>query len=404
MADMKCSHTGRSAGGQSIGSMSNPLAVVDTLHSKSRATPTAKQAPRRKGRGRRRKTDDDREIETVVFGNVRFRAWYQSWYPKDFIGEGKGVIKNLYVCPKCFAYSRGEDDTEIHAWLRHWRSCRRVVIPGNRIYVHGNWEEKGIDGVEEEKGTWSIWEVDGATETLFCQNLSLFAKIFLDNKSVFFDVSTFNFFLLVYAPPSADPPQSPQIVGFFSKEKMSWDNNNLACILIFPPWQHRGLGSLLIGISYAIARREEIMGGPEKPISELGMKSYQGYWASEIAKFLLQWREDTHPGLDVNTISRGTWISPDDCLSVLREMEIYEHGGSLTLASHSLQMADEQSEALETQGKLRRRGTNKKKDCVHIDKQRVRKWVACKGIRMERLVCEQGFRPGYALKIRQTLE
>lgn len=55
-----------------------------------------------------------------------------------------------------------------------------------------------------------------------------------------------------------------QVVGFFSKEKMSWDNNNVACILVFPPWQKRGLGQLLMGVSYELSRREGRLGGPEK--------------------------------------------------------------------------------------------------------------------------------------------
>jgi len=55
-----------------------------------------------------------------------------------------------------------------------------------------------------------------------------------------------------------------QVVGFFSKEKMSWDNNNLACILVFPPWQKQGLGQILMGASYEMSRREERLGGPEK--------------------------------------------------------------------------------------------------------------------------------------------
>jgi GNAT superfamily N-acetyltransferase len=62
--------------------------------------------------------------------------------------------------------------------------------------------------------------------------------------------------------PSA--PQTPQVVGFFSKEKMSWDNNNLACILVFPPWQKQGLGQILMGASYELSKREGRLGGPEK--------------------------------------------------------------------------------------------------------------------------------------------
>lgn len=96
---------------------------------------------------------------------------------------------------------------------------------------------------------------------LYSQNLSLFAKLFLDTKSVFYDVTTFRYYLLVLTDPQTT---DRQVVGFFSKEKMSWDNNNVACILVFPPWQKRGLGQLLMGVSYELSRREGRLGGPEK--------------------------------------------------------------------------------------------------------------------------------------------
>ena len=106
---------------------------------------------------------------------------------------------------------------------------------------------------------------------LFCQNLSLFAKLFLENKSVCYDLTSFNYYLLVYnnsnvssSTPDEDESSSQQVIGFFSKEKMSWDNNNLACILVFPPWQKRGLGKILMGVSYELSRKEGRIGGPEK--------------------------------------------------------------------------------------------------------------------------------------------
>jgi hypothetical protein len=111
--------------------------------------------------------------------------------------------------------------------------------------------------------------------------LSLFAKLFLDNKSIFYDVTTFNYYLLVRTSIDESNLSSTgrltlavvggeesnynrQVIGFFSKEKMSWDNNNLACILVFPPWQRRGLGKILMGVSYELSRRDGRMGGPEK--------------------------------------------------------------------------------------------------------------------------------------------
>ncbi|KAJ8123771.1 hypothetical protein ONZ43_g348 [Nemania bipapillata] len=270
------------------------------------------------------------------------------------IGGGKrepSMLDRLYICPCCFKYSK-----EMIPWWRHVQYCeKKAFVPGTKIYTHprhskavskshtnpalpnsigtgkGKGKSKGDNNRGDQlaneavlsEGEWSVWEVDGEKDTLFCQNLSLFAKLFLDNKSVFFDVSGFNYFLLVYTPPLSEthpgPPKQtdpapvgsaysaptsstlpvssstsplrccrPQIVGFFSKEKLSWDNNNLACILVFPPWQRKGLGALLMGVSYEISRREGILGGPEKPISELGRKGYKRFWAGEITRWILE--------------------------------------------------------------------------------------------------------------------
>lgn len=88
-------------------------------------------------------------------------------------------------------------------------------------------------------------------------------------------MTTFLYYVLVSHNPSpavttspasstsSDAPQQ-QVVGFFSKEKMSWDNNNLACILVFPPWQKQGLGQILMGASYELSKNEGRLGGPEK--------------------------------------------------------------------------------------------------------------------------------------------
>lgn len=40
-----------------------------------------------------------------------------------------------------------------------------------------------------------------------------------------------------------------QIVGYFSKEKESADNYNVACILTMPPFQRKGYGTFLIAFS-----------------------------------------------------------------------------------------------------------------------------------------------------------
>jgi histone acetyltransferase HTATIP len=129
------------------------------------------------------------------------------------------------------------------------------------------------------KDNYSLYEIDGEKHKLYAQNLCLFAKLFLDTKSVFYDVTTFLYYLLVAHDPKPSilntglggdiVGQQGQVVGFFSKEKMSWDSNNLACILVFPPWQKQGLGQILMGASYEMSRREGRLGGPEKRMSSL---------------------------------------------------------------------------------------------------------------------------------------
>jgi len=98
--------------------------------------------------------------------------------------------------------------------------------------------------------------------------LSLFAKLFLDNKSIYYDVEGFQYYLLCETSKdttsSTGKNKSTRIVGFFSKEKMSWDDYNLACILVFPPFQRKGLGKLLIAFSYEISRLDNKVGSPEK--------------------------------------------------------------------------------------------------------------------------------------------
>jgi MYST family zinc finger domain len=107
-----------------------------------------------------RERDLERNIDNVIFGDVTFKAWYPSWYPKEIIGEkalsceGKGpgiTVKELYICRRCFGYSKSLVD-----WVRHCRCCEREV-PGRKVYSHG---------AEGEGGGWSVWEVDGGIETV----------------------------------------------------------------------------------------------------------------------------------------------------------------------------------------------------------------------------------------------
>lgn len=254
---------------------------------------------------------------------------------------------------------------------------------------------------------------------------------------------------------------------------MSWDNNNLACILVFPPWQRKGLGSILMGVSYEISRREGILGGPEKPISELGRKGYKRFWAGEIARWLLgleissssesesgseslsveagvvDGEEEEDDGedeekiaaaaaaedgktvtgevqtsfVDIQMCSKATWIVPEDCLLVLREMGVVEEarpGASSSSSSSSpvnttaataataaaaaaipaedAAAATTEEDVDEKRAAAAAKGVKKPVPRVRVDKAAVRRWVKANKIELERTCDPGGFLEGYAIK------
>ncbi|EUC46617.1 hypothetical protein COCMIDRAFT_35729 [Bipolaris oryzae ATCC 44560] len=251
----------------------------------------------------------------VVLGSLLIKPWYPSFYPEELVGRR---VERLYVCQWCFKYSK-----ELVGFLGHLKACplRNTPPPGINVYTKDNY---------------SLYEIDGEKNKLYAQNLSLFAKLFLDTKSVFYDVTTFLYYLLVAHNPTPSIPNTNleeettpsgvgaqgQVVGFFSKEKMSWDNNNLACILVFPPWQKQGLGQLLMGASYEMSRREERLGGPEKPLSDLGRIAYNHYWSQTLARTLLSC--PSKKTLTVQELREKTYIVPEDIIATLQLMDVLE--------------------------------------------------------------------------------
>ncbi|CAG8756517.1 23201_t:CDS:2, partial [Cetraspora pellucida] len=154
---------------------------------------------------------------------------------------------------------------------------------------------------------------------------------------IYYDVESFLFYILT----EVDDRNEEHVIGYFSKEKISYDNYNLACILVFPPYQRRGYGLLLIDFSYELSKREHKIGSPERPISDLGIKGYHSYWKRTILKIL----QDHTPNLykvqegastingdemshndngrfmiTINEISLMTSIRREDIIYTLQEM------------------------------------------------------------------------------------
>ncbi|KAG0269859.1 K(lysine) acetyltransferase [Linnemannia exigua] len=200
-----------------------------------------------------------RNVEWILYGGYDIATWYYSPYPDEYQD-----CQRLFICEYCLKYIR-----TVESFITHTKNtCKRKRPPGTVVY---------------SKGVNKIYKVDGKTNKLYCQNLCLLAKLFLDNKTLYFDVPGFQFFVLTETRSSdrADVP-----VGFFSKEIVSYDGYNLACILVLPPFQRKSYGKLLIEFSYELTKIEGKVGSPEKPLSDLGKLGYVSYWITAILREL----------------------------------------------------------------------------------------------------------------------
>ena len=75
-----------------------------------------------------------------------------------------------------------------------------------------------------------------------------------------------------------------------------------------------------MGVSYELSRRENRIGGPEKPLSELGRKGYMEFWQARIAKTVLGLNAKTT--LNISEIAEKCWMLPEDVVAALKEMGI----------------------------------------------------------------------------------
>ncbi|KAI1292005.1 Histone acetyltransferase KAT8 [Halotydeus destructor] len=230
-------------------------------------------------------------VDRIQFGKYEIDAWYFSPYPEDF-----GKQPKLWICEFCLKYMKLEKTYRFHQGDCVWRQP-----PGKEIY---------------RKASVSVYEVDGKDHKIYCQNLCLLAKLFLDHKTLFFDVEPFMFYILCEIDK-----HGAHIVGYFSKEKESPDGNNLACILTLPPYQRKGYGKFLIAFSYEVSKLEGSIGSPEKPLSDLGKLSYRSYWSWVLLEILRDFRGT----LTIRDLSQMTSITQNDIIGTLQSLNMVKY-------------------------------------------------------------------------------
>uniref|UniRef100_A0A8D2ZG42 histone acetyltransferase n=1 Tax=Scophthalmus maximus TaxID=52904 RepID=A0A8D2ZG42_SCOMX len=232
-------------------------------------------------------TDSLRCPALIEFGKYEIQTWYSSPYPPEY-----SRLQKLYLCEFCLKYMRSKNILQ-----RHTKKCGWFHPPANEIY---------------RKDNLSVFEVDGNVSKLFCQNLCLLAKLFLDHKTLYYDVEPFLFYIL-----TKNDEKGCHLVGYFSKEKLCQQKYNVSCIMIMPQYQRQGFGRFLIDFSYLLTRQEGQAGSPEKPLSDLGRLSYLAYWKSVILEYLYK-HPDKH--ISVKGISRATGMCPHDIAATLQQL------------------------------------------------------------------------------------
>lgn len=228
----------------------------------------------------------------VEMGKWEMEVWYQSPYPEEYSRAPK-----LYLCEYCLRYAKSRQ-----VLRRHREKCLWRHPPGHEVY---------------RKDKIGVWEVDGKRYKQYCQNLCLLAKFFLDHKTLYYDVEPFLFYVMTIGDS-----EGCHTVGYFSKEKNSFLNYNVSCILTLPPYQRQGYGRLLIDFSYLLTRVEKKIGSPEKPLSDLGLISYRSYWKDVLLQYLCNFGGKE---ISVKDISKEMAIDSYDIVSTLQALGMMKY-------------------------------------------------------------------------------
>uniref|UniRef100_A0A3Q1EM78 Histone acetyltransferase n=1 Tax=Acanthochromis polyacanthus TaxID=80966 RepID=A0A3Q1EM78_9TELE len=254
-------------------------------------------------------TEGSNMIKTILFGRYELDTWYHSPYPEEYARLGR-----LYVCEFCLKYMKSQTILR-----RHMAKCVWKHPPGDEVY---------------RKGSISVFEVDGKKNKIYCQNLCLLAKLFLDHKTLYYDVEPFLFYVMTEADNTGC-----HLVGYFSKEKNSFLNYNVSCILTMPQYMRQGFGKMLIDFSYLLSKVEEKVGSPERPLSDLGLISYRSYWKEVLLRYMynFQGKEISIKGKKETHIQE-TAVNPVDIVSTLQSLQMlkYWKGKHLVLKRQDL--------------------------------------------------------------------
>ncbi|KTG33999.1 hypothetical protein cypCar_00013434 [Cyprinus carpio] len=265
----------------------------------------------------------------IEFGKYEIQTWYSSPYPQEY-----SRLPKPYLCEYLSALHEGVSQ---HSY-QHMAKVQLVSprLPNEILrtqYVN-----------QRLKNIFSTLQVDGNVSTIYCQNLCLLAKLFLDHKTLYYDVEPFLFYVL-----TQNDSKGCHLVGYFSKEKHCQQKYNVSCIMILPQYQRKGYGRFLIDFSYLLSKREGQPGSPEKPLSDLGRLSYMAYWRSVVLECLHEIRDRQ---LTIRKLSKFTGICPQDITATLLNLNMLEQRGDRVIILRREKLVDSHMARLKTKPRL----------------------------------------------------
>ncbi|WAR21480.1 KAT7-like protein [Mya arenaria] len=131
-------------------------------------------------------------IRQLEIGRYEISTWYSSPYPDEY-----ARLPKIYLCEFCLKYMKTATILRRHVAKCVWRHP-----PGDEIYRKNN--------------------------------ISMF-------ETLYFDVEPFLFYVM-----TENDTHGCHILGYFSKEKNSFLNYNVSCILTLPQYMRKGYGKMLI--------------------------------------------------------------------------------------------------------------------------------------------------------------
>ncbi|CAG8722531.1 7619_t:CDS:2, partial [Dentiscutata heterogama] len=233
----------------------------------------------------------DPTLEAIRFGEWEIEPWCASSYEMEYIANSL-----VYVCEFCLKYMRSEFIAD-----RHKMKCPVRHPPGDEIY---------------RDGPISIFEVDGRKNKIYCQNLCLFAKMFIAHKTLFFDVEPFLFYVMTEANDTGC-----HFVGYFSK----------VCSIIVNPWNIEELAN---SIHEAVTMPDHLRKSNHQKLYSYVTKYTAAYWGTSFVSELLRVSKEFNsymiiPRLKINQVVEAAKASKKKRIILL------DYDGTLT-STHKL--------------------------------------------------------------------